>query len=121
MLQRLPEDAEDAVASDHVDDWRRAMILMQTCTEAELTDPSLESERLLYRLFHEDGVRVFAPTALRRGCRCSRERVARILRSLSRTDVNDYKVDGVVSMTCEFCNRSYDFDDAALEQVFAGA
>ena len=80
MLQRLPPAAG---AADEVEDgWRRALALMASSTEQELLDERLAPNDLLYRLFHEDGVRVFAQSSLRPGCRCSRERVERVLRSL---------------------------------------
>ena len=60
------------------------------------TAPALAGEGLLYRLFHEDGVRVFDKRALDVGCRCTRERVANILRSFPRSEVEDLKVEGEV-------------------------
>ena len=78
MVQRLPEEP-GTVASDREDDWRRTMVLMSSCTPAELLDPDLSPHGVLYRLFHEDGVRVYAPTGVQAGCRCSRERIAHIL------------------------------------------
>ncbi|WP_157619479.1 Hsp33 family molecular chaperone [Skermanella stibiiresistens] len=119
MLQRLPEDQiQQTLGSDVADDWRRAMVLMGTCSDAELVDPKLPPNDLLYRLFHEDGVRVYAPMALQAACRCSRERVTNVLRSLPRDEVSELKVDGKVEVTCEFCNSTYTFDDAQLEQIY---
>ena len=121
MLQRMPREGGLVAADTSVeDDWHRAMILMQSCTLEELTDPALEGETLLYRLFHEDGVRVFEAKALRHQCRCSRERVAGILGSLPRGEIEELAVDGIVSVTCEFCNSRYDFDEpqiAALHEA----
>ena len=119
LLQRLPDD-QKGLPSDVEDGWRRAMVLMESCTDAELAGAEVPIHDLLYRLFHEDGVRVFDATPLTRGCRCSRERVSNILRSLDHKEVEDYKVDGVVTMTCEFCSRTYTYDSAELDQVFAG-
>ncbi len=73
---------------------------------------------MLYRLYHEDGVRVFAPSRLRASCRCSRDRVAGMLSALPRDEVEDMKEDGTVSVQCEFCNSTYLFDDEQLEAVF---
>jgi molecular chaperone Hsp33 len=92
---------------------------MASSTPEELLDAQLAPKDLLYRLFHEDGVRVFATADLRPGCRCSRERVERVLRSLPDDDLETFKVDGLISVTCEFCSASYDFTDgevAALKQ-----
>ncbi len=118
MIQRLPDPDRTVPASDREDDWRRAMILLGSATEAEILDPALAANGLLYRLFHEDGVRVFEPVGLRAACRCSRQRVADMLGSLPRLEVEDMKQDGHVSVQCEFCNSTYLFDDTELEAVF---
>ncbi len=121
MLQRVPREGGMIVERDTSteDDWLRAMMLMGTCTPAELTDFALEPNQLLYRLFHEEGVRVFDPHAFRHQCRCSEERVTNMLRSLPRTEVEDMAVDGVVSVTCEFCNRSYRFNQMQRQELYA--
>jgi molecular chaperone Hsp33 len=107
--RRLPEAEED---------WRRAMILLGTATDEELLDPALRPDDLLFRLFHEDGVRVWAPTNLNASCRCSRDRVATVLASLPRDEIADLKVNGNVEVTCEFCNSTYTFDDAQLDHIY---
>lgn len=120
MLQRLPEDQiQQTLGSDVADDWRRAMVLMGTCTDRELLDPTLSANDLLFRLFNEDGVRVWAPTDLNASCRCSRERVATVLASLPRDEIADLKVNGNVEVTCEFCNSTYTFDDAQLDHIYS--
>jgi molecular chaperone Hsp33 len=121
LLQQLPDEAaaETALANDQEDGWRRAVVLMASCTERELLDPALPDHDLLYRLFHDERVRVYNPRPLATGCRCSRARIERILRSLPREEVVEMKVDGEVIMTCQFCNVEYRFDEAALERVYA--
>ena len=89
------------------EEWRTATILAGTLTDAELLDDSLEPERLLYRLFHAEGVAVDRARALSYGCRCSRARLANILEGFSAGDLDHMAVDGDIVMTCEFCN--YDF------------
>jgi molecular chaperone Hsp33 len=84
---------------------------MGTCTPAELTDPVLEPNDLLYRLFHEEGVRVFDPHILRHQCRCSEERVTGMLKSLPREEVEALAINGIIDVTCEFCNKNYRFDE----------
>ena len=76
------------------------------------------SDLLLYRLFHEDGVRIFEPTALQPGCRCSNGRVERILQQLPEAELPDLAVDNQLIVTCEFCNASYTF---ALEQFITAS
>jgi molecular chaperone Hsp33 len=98
-----PEMSEDA----QEEEWRTATILAATLTDAELLDDSLEPERLLYRLFHAEGVVMDRARALSFGCRCSRARLAGILEGFSADDLDHMAVDGDIVMTCEFCN--YDF------------
>jgi molecular chaperone Hsp33 len=113
MLQRVPpEGGYGAIADDVEDGWRRAMVLMSSATEAELTDPLLPPRHLLYRLFHEDGVRVYATYSLAARCRCSRARIETILRAFPASELDEMRSERVVTVTCEFCNRRYDFDAA---------
>jgi molecular chaperone Hsp33 len=116
MLQRVPPEGGYSVLPDDVEDgWRRAMVLMSSATAAELVDPALAPRRLLFRLFHDEGVRVYDTLPLAARCRCSRERIAGILRSLPAADVDDMRQDPVTTVTCEFCNARYEFtaDDLA--------
>lgn len=124
MLQRVPREGgvlprelpEHDTAVE--DDWYRAMMLMGTCTPAELTDPALEANDLLFRLFNEEGVRVFDPHAFCHQCRCSAQRVETMLRSLPKEEVEDLAVNGLVTVTCEFCNKSYKFDEKKRTQLY---
>ena len=119
MIQRLADEARGDWREDHLDeDWRRTMLLLATATGAELVDPHLPPERLLLHLFHEEGVRVFTPLALRFGCRCSRERVETMLRRFPAHELDDMKDDdGDVVVTCQFCNVDFRFDDAQLARL----
>jgi len=93
------------------DHWRRVETLAATVEDHELLDPTLSAERLLYRLFHEEGVRVSAGTELDDFCRCSRERVATFLKTFQDDNISDLlDDDGKVTITCEFCSTSYQFD-----------
>jgi molecular chaperone Hsp33 len=113
MLQRVPPEGGYSVIADDVEDgWRRAMVLMSSATAAELVDPELPPRRLLFRLFHDEGVRVYRTHPLEARCRCSRERIARILRSFPAEDIEDMRKDEVTTVTCEFCNTRYDFHSA---------
>jgi molecular chaperone Hsp33 len=117
LLQKL--SAEGGVASEpssgngHSDDedWTRAQLLAGTLEDHELVDPTLAPERLLYRLFHEERVRTFAPVELAAFCQCSRERVEQMLGRFSPDEIADMSLDdGHIRVTCEFCNRHYDFE-----------
>jgi molecular chaperone Hsp33 len=120
MLQRVPPEGGYGVIADDVEDgWRRAMVLMSSATAEELVDPDLAPRRLLFRLFHEDGVRVYDTHPLEARCRCSRERIAGILRLFSPSELEEMREEGVTTVTCEFCNQSYLFDEADLERLIA--
>ncbi len=121
ILQRLPEEtAGGAIETEPDEDaWRRAMVLQASCTDAELLDPALPVNDLLFRLFHEEGVRVFRRRPLVARCRCSRDRLKGTLGSLPRAEIEDLKIDGEVVVTCEYCGGRYHFDDAALAQIYA--
>jgi molecular chaperone Hsp33 len=110
MLQRLAAEDRAEVGDDEADDaWHRALLMLGSARDAELLDPALAPNDLLYRLFHEDGVRVWAPQPLGVGCTCSRERVERVLRSFAPAEMADMVVDGRISARCEFCTATYDF------------
>lgn len=105
----IPEAAED-------DAWIEGLSLASTIEDHELVDPSLSGERLLYSLFHERGVKVFPERAVAEACRCSRERVANMLRSFSPQDRRDMVGDdGRIGVTCEFCKTHREFDPAEFD------
>jgi molecular chaperone Hsp33 len=127
MLQRVPVEGggNDAAADEGQretldDDWRRALVMMASARNEELLDPALGAHDLLFRLFHEDGVRVFRQRPLRPGCRCSAERVETVLRALSDAEIEDMTVDGRVSVVCQFCKREYAYDEPAIAALRRG-
>jgi molecular chaperone Hsp33 len=117
MLQHIATEG-GASASVDTDAWNRVGHLLATVTEQELLE--LPVETLLLRLFHEEGVlmQVSRPQVFE--CSCSRERVSAMLRSLGPEEgeaaLGD---DGVVTVTCEFCNRGYSLDRVDIAQLFA--
>jgi molecular chaperone Hsp33 len=125
MLQFLPKAPERARIADfdpgdapagaepHVvaedEAWTQGQALVSTVEDLELIEPSLSSERLVYRLFHEPGVRVFQAGDVRAECSCSRDTVESMLKSFSQ-DGRDHMVEnGRISVTCEFCSANYEF------------
>lgn len=107
------EPAED-------DAWVEAKALVETVEDHELVDPSVSSERLLYRLFHERGVRVSEGQSVYEACRCSHERIMAMMRRFSPQDRRDMVGDdGRIRITCEFCSRVYDLDPAQVEAEVA--
>lgn len=106
-----PGDAPEGLApppADDADAWMEAKSLVETVEDHELIDPTIASEELLYRLFHERGVRVFQQQEVRHVCRCSEDRIVSMLKSFSdeekRSMIDD---DGQINVTCEFCSAKY--------------
>jgi molecular chaperone Hsp33 len=101
----LHEVAED-------DAWVEARSLVATIEDHELLDPDIPVDRLLYRLFHERGVRVFDAAGVESKCSCSRERIEGMLRTFSAEEIAASTEDGAISVKCEFCGKDYRFDPA---------
>jgi molecular chaperone Hsp33 len=98
------------------DAWSEAKLLAGTLEDHELVDPTLSSERLLYRLFHERGVKVFRPSPVRDQCRCSAERIESMLRQFTPQERRDMIGDnGLIGVTCEFCSAHREFDPQGLD------
>jgi molecular chaperone Hsp33 len=107
-----PGDAPEGAVTHTVaedDAWIEGRSLIATVEDVELIDPDLSGERLLYRLFHERGVRVFSPLPLRAQCSCSRDAVSAMLASFAPNDRADMVKDGKVIVTCEFCSSVHEF------------
>ena len=115
MLQRSPETEDPNKQEATEEAWREALIMLGSCTDAELIAPDISAHGLLYRLFHEDGVRVFETRPLQFRCRCSDRKVERVLMALPDDELDSLIVDGKITVTCEFCNevREYDRDQIA--------
>ena len=90
------------------EDWNRLEILLQTTEDSELLDADLAGDRLAYRLFHEDGVRVFDRRELAFACPCSRERVANMLSGMPEEDRAEMAQQTSIDVRCEFCNTQYE-------------
>ena len=98
--------------------WDRSRALFQTLADDELLDPTITPEVLLFRLFHEDGVRLEDARTLVAQCRCSRERIAGVLTSFDPAERADMvEADGRIRVTCEYCATVYDL---APEEVVVG-
>ncbi len=112
-----PGDPADHLLGERDENWERTRILAATVEDHELLDPLLAPERLLYRLFHEEGVRAFEARPIQARCTCTRERVARLLTGFSKAERADMMAeDGRVAVTCEFCNTRYSF---AIDELTA--
>lgn len=128
LVQFLPEDprrmrlpdlpggdgGEDQASGEADDAWTEVTAHLATVGADELTDPHVGTERLLFRLFHERGVRVFEGSAVRDRCSCSREKIGGVLAGFSAEEIRDSVENGVIAVTCEFCSARYEFDPSAF-------
>lgn len=122
MLQHMPLSANIPQDVKPTEDgmeehWNRVQILLETCREDELLDPRLHENVLLYRLFHEEGVRIFTPLAIQKGCRCNEDKLRAVIKMLPVEDQTDIVIDGKITLTCEFCNTEYSFSPDTLERL----
>ncbi len=93
--------------------WQELLALSATVEPTELLDPTVGSERLLFRLFNEHGVRVFNSIEVRDQCSCSREKIQGILGGFSAEEIAEsVEDDGVIRVNCEFCSKKYEFEAA---------
>jgi molecular chaperone Hsp33 len=119
ILQRMPQVADetnlsfDAVEEEN-DAWLRSLSILGTTTATELLSAELTAQDLLFRLFWEDGIRVFESRPFIAKCRCSEERVATMLKTFSASDIQEMVQDAKIAVTCEFCNQEYTFDPETL-------
>lgn len=114
---RLPDlpggDGDGGDRSDPTDNsWQELLALFATVDPSELVDPSVGAERLLYRLFHEHGVRVFEGVTVADECSCSREKIGGILARFSAEEIEESTEHGRITVDCEFCSKGYEFDPA---------
>ena len=137
LLQFLPKAPERARVADlppgdapegtapHVlqedEAWVEGRSLIATVEDIELIDPTLSSERLVYRLFHERGVRVFRGIDVVAECSCSRPNVEAMLKSFPQDDRDHMVENGVIAVTCEFCSSTYRFAPEEVQEVKEGA
>jgi len=113
MIQMVAGDASRGSTEDV---WDRSRALFHTLADDELIDPTITPQRLLFNLFHEDGVRLETPLGLSAVCRCSEERIVGVLGSFSQAERdNMIEDDGMIRVTCEYCSTIYELspDEAA--------
>lgn len=113
LIERMPE-VTGAATEANSESWRYARAIMGTVKTEELLDALLDAQTLLYRLFHEQGVWVYDAHPLSVGCRCSRDRIEKLLMSMSANDRADMIVNGKASVHCQFCNKSERFTPEEL-------
>lgn len=110
-------DTAEAVLDPTDNSWQELLALLATVEPAELIDPTVGTERLLYRLFHEHGVRVFDEIHVADQCSCSPDKIRGILGGFSADEIKDSTENGRIRVDCEFCSKSYAFDPADFVAV----
>lgn len=114
----VPEGGEASDTTVTVDDaWAEVRSLLATISPDELLDPTVSAERLLYRLFHEHGVRVFDGVEVIDDCSCSRQKIHAILDGFSPDEIAESTQDGIIRVSCEFCSKHYEFDPGEFAPV----
>lgn len=108
-LARGEEGQERLLDRETQEHWDRASVLMHSVKPDELLDPQLDLDTLLYRLYNEDGVRVFDSARLVHSCRCSRQRLQGVLGQFEKTELKEMVKDGIIDVNCQFCNQTYEF------------
>ena len=112
LIQRVAGDDARGFTDE---DWSRARILFDTLSDAELLDPALSIDSALYRLFHEDGVRMAAPRRLEDRCTCDAHRLRALLQRFTSEETADLvEADGMLHARCQFCARLYLIDPTLL-------
>ena len=115
LIQRV---AGDELRGETDEDFDHARALFDTLKDDELIDPNLSAGRVLYRLFHEEGVRLEDVRPAPRRCACTRERLAELLARFNTSDREHMSDDaGQVAMTCEYCNHEWRFTAAEIDQA----
>lgn len=104
------DQADDGNGHPEDNAWQEALALLSTVEADELVDPSVGAERLLYRLFHEQGARVYEGVDIIDDCSCSREKIRAILDGFTAEEIEESTEDGEIRVTCEFCAKEYAFD-----------
>ena len=112
MIVQHMARAEDGATRLHLDgdnpDWDHVAALGSTVSTEELTDPALALETLLWRLYHEDEIRVLPALPISRGCRCSVDHIRRVLKQFPEEERAQMRnAEGVISVDCEFCSRQF--------------
>lgn len=131
MLERMPEEGGKSVeemedmgrvlrakpisTDESLQGWDYNALLVETATEEELLDPHLAPSALLYRLFNEAGVWVHDTKKLSANCRCSRQKIAGVLTSLGDDAIEEMLKDGMIRVTCQFCNQEEAFGENDLQ------
>jgi molecular chaperone Hsp33 len=112
LLQQLPPQVTaDPVARER--QWQHVYTLGATLSEGELL--AEKAETLIYRLYHQEPLRLFTPARVMFDCSCSRDRTLNALSSLGGDELEEIlQEQGSITMDCEFCNQQYIYQRSDL-------
>jgi molecular chaperone Hsp33 len=113
LIQRIAGEEEN---DDDKDAWLTALALVKTIAADELTDPMLTTDKLLLRLFHEQGVRTFDPLKVYKRCTCTKSRLQKILGNFTTGERKEMITEtGQIEMTCEYCAKTFSFVEQDIQ------
>lgn len=108
LVQKIPQQGGKDGADHDPDLWNRIRTLAATLTRQELLE--LDGEAVLHRLFHQEDVRLFPERPVAFQCRCSKERVASVLKVLGVDEIRGLLADRrTIEVDCDFCGLAYSF------------
>jgi len=125
MIERIPEEGgkpsekKERRASDELSSWSYNALLIDTASEDELLDPHLAPSALLFRLFNESGVWAGDNVSISSDCRCSREKIENVFATMEPATLEEMKMDGVISVVCQFCTCEETFNDADIAKMIS--
>ncbi len=116
LLQKLPSHGGKEILDEESqkEAWNQAVIFMQSLQPAEVFNPDISSQDLLYRLYHADDLQIDKSKDYSFGCRCSREKLWNTLHAMKPQDIDDMCENGKITATCHFCGTTYSFDKGEL-------
>lgn len=118
LLQQMPEQESDSAEQNEAM-WSHITQLADTVKEGEMLE--LKAEELLYRLYHQEEVRLFDAKSVEFHCSCSKERTERALTTLDRSEIESILTEkGEIVMDCQFCKTDYRFTANEIRLLFAG-
>lgn len=119
ILQKVPSSSQETEIDkeQNEDNWITSLSLLGTVTKNELLSKNLTANELLYRLFHEQTVHVLEPKQIIAKCSCSRQKIEQVFNTFSEEDIKDMILENQISVTCEFCNETYLFNNLQIDEI----
>ena len=118
LIQKLPDSTSEITTIKKDDDWQHIAMLLETLTpEEQLT---LSHNDQLYRLFHQEKVRLFDAEGVSFACSCSRQRTEKALLALGNSEISKLSQEqGLIIMNCQFCHQEYRFTEQQVNDLLS--